>query len=177
MIFDLMSQEDDVAAARKAAGISERQGTWKVVQRIVWRYFLVVWCLVGMAIGLKAVAIGAFLIWIWHPVLIGMRLSDLTKKNRAVRDSGQHSWFVSMGGIPDKVKISSLNNVFFYSLEEMQTVLVGFCRVRFLLYATALLVALYDLYDLYVQWQGINAGHHLGQLAVVMAAPIRHLTE
>lgn len=165
MIFDLISQEDDIASAQKAAGISEQGGTVRVLQRVLWRYFLAVWCLLGMTFGLKAMAIGIFLIWLGHPVLISMRLSDLTRQNRIVLDSGQHSWFISIGGIPDREKIISLKNVFFYSLEEMQTVLIGFCRVRFLLYAAALLVALYDLY---AQCHGVNAGDHLGQLAVAM---------
>lgn len=167
MIFDLISQEDDIASARKAAGIIEQPGSAKVIQRIVWRYFLAAWCLVGMAIGLKAAVIGALMIWILHPTLIGMRLSDLTKQNRVVRDSGQHNWFVSIGGISDKVKISSLKNVFFYSKEEMQTVLVSFCRLRFLLYAAALLAAFLDLY---VQWQGVSENYsNLLAVAMVLA--------
>jgi len=97
--------------------------------------------------------------------LIGMRLADLTKSNRVVRDSGQHDWFVSMGGA-GRVRISSLKNVFFYSCEEMQTVLVSFCRVRFLLYASALLLALYDVA---AQLQSSTPNGLLGQLAVLMA--------
>jgi hypothetical protein len=166
MIFDLISQEDDVASARRAAGISDPPGAAKVLKRIFWRYFLVVWCLAGMALGLKALAIGVFLIWFGHPILIGMRLASLTRKNRIISDGGQHRWFVSMGGVNETEKIVSLKNVFFYSAQEMQKELIGFCRLRFLLYTAALLVAGHDLY---AQWPGVSAGSGYGMLIVAMA--------
>ncbi len=166
MIFDLMSQESDLASARRAAGFSEQEGTGKVLQRLLWRYFLMVWCLAGMALGLKALAIGVFLIWLGHPVLIGMRLSSLVRRNRVVLDSGQHDWFVSMGGITGKEKIISLRNVLFYSQDVMKSVLTGFCRVRLLLYVAALLVAAYDVYG---QWSSLGTDHLLVQLTLAMA--------
>lgn len=165
MIFDLMSQESDLASARRAAGFSEQDGTGRVLQRIFWRYFLMAWCLAGMALGLKALAIGVFLIWLGHPVLIGMRLSSLVRRNRVVLDSGQHDWFVSMGGVTAKEKIISLKNVFFYSQEVMKSVLTGFCRVRLLLYVTALLVAAYDVHG---QWS-LPATDHRVQVTLAMA--------
>jgi hypothetical protein len=42
MIFDLISQEADLAYARKVAGISEQGGTLMVFSRVLWRYFFVV---------------------------------------------------------------------------------------------------------------------------------------
>lgn len=166
MIFDLMSQEDDIASARQAAGISEQGGAMSVLRRILWRYFLVLWSLVGMAVGLKAVAFGAFVIWIGHPILIGMRLSQLTKRNRVIADSGQHRWYVSMGGVPEQVKILSLKNVLFHSQEEMRSVLISFCRVRFLLYVSAVLIAGLDVSGL---WLGSGAAAGPSQWHVAMA--------
>lgn len=144
MIFDFIAQEDDISSACRAAGAAETGGSRRMLGRVLWRYFLAVWCLVGMAFGLKAMAIGVFLIWLGHPVLIAMKLSDLARKNRLVSDGARHRWFVSIGGVPQRENIVSLKNVFFRSQDEMRRVLVGFCRVRLLLYVAALLVALHD---------------------------------
>lgn len=142
MIFDFISQDDDIVPAGKADDAVGRYG--RVPWRVLWRYFLAVWCLAGMLCGLKAVAIGVFLIWLGYPVLMSMKLTDLARQKRVVSDGGTHRWFVSIGGVRQQENIVSLKNVFFHSQEDMRRVLLGFCRGRLLLYAAALLVALHD---------------------------------
>ena len=166
MIFDFISQEDDLASAYQAAGLRAPGGGRQVLLRVLRRYFFAVWCLAGMALGLKAVAIGFFLIWIGHPVLVAMRLSDLARRERLVSDGGQHDWFVSIGGIRQGERILSLKNAFFYSQAEMRKVLTGFCRWRVLLYLAAAVAAAHDLHGL---WQGGEADHDLGRVARLMA--------
>lgn len=167
MIFDLMSQESELAVAKRAAGLSGEERAGQALRRVLWRYALVLWCGVALALGSKSVVVGGLLVWYLFPVWVGMRLSTLEHKGRVVQDGGQHSWLVTLGGATAREKIVTLKNAFFHSAEDMKRVLLGFSLVRCVLYVLAVLLAVYDMYA-----AATGAATELGSIPGMPAWPL-----